>query len=398
MSPGSAVKSWILLGVLVAIVVGVYTLSRRNAEKESAYLTEAVSRGDIVETVSANGTVNPVVLVSVGTQVSGTAVKVYADFNDTVTQNQVLVELDPAAYEARVRQTRAALDAAQASLELAKANEARSRDLFDKGYVARQDLDQARQALKAASAQVEQVRAQVADAEVDLRNSVIRSPVAGVVVARTVEEGQTVAASFQTPELFKIAGDLKQMLIHTTFAEADIGRIAPGQPARFTVDAHPDRAFEGKVRQVRLNPTTTQNVVTYDVVIDVDNQNLLLLPGMTAYVNIELSRAANVLRVPNSALRFRPKADESQTKTAASAAVARPAGGRRGAGGAREPTIYVLAPGQAEPQPLKVKPGASDGRYTAVESAELQEGALVVTGDRAAQKEKSSGSMRMRMF
>lgn len=398
MSPGSAVKSWMLLGVLVAIVVGVYTFSRQNGEKESAYLTEAVSRGDIVETVSANGTVNPVVLVSVGTQVSGTAVKVYADFNDTVTQNQVLVELDPAAYEARARQTRAALDAAQASLELAKANEARSRDLFDKGYVARQDLDQARQALKAASAQVEQARAQVADAEVDLRNSVIRSPVAGVVVARTVEEGQTVAASFQTPELFKIAGDLKQMLIHTTFAEADIGRIAPGQPARFTVDAHPDRSFEGKVRQVRLNPTTTQNVVTYDVVVDVDNRDLLLLPGMTAYVNIELSRASNVLRVPNSALRFRPKTKEGQDKAAAMPPAGKSAGGRRAAGGAREPTIYILVEGQPEPQSLKVKPGASDGRYTAVESTELREGALVVTGDRAAQKEKSSSSMRMRMF
>lgn len=398
MSPGSVVKSWILLGVLVAIVVGVYTLSRQNGKKESVYLTEAVSRGDIVETVSANGTVNPVVLVSVGTQVSGTAVKVYADFNDTVTQNQVLVELDPAAYEARVRQTRAALDAAQASLELAKANDARSRDLFDKGYVARQDLDQTKQALKAAQAQVEQARAQVADSEVDLRNSVIRSPVAGVVVGRTVEEGQTVAASFQTPELFKIAGDLKQMLIHTTFAEADIGRIAPGQPARFSVDAHPDRSFDGKVRQVRLNPTTTQNVVTYDVVVDVDNKDLLLLPGMTAYVNIELSRAANVLRVPNSALRFRPKINDGQDKAATMPAAGKSAGGRRGAGGVREPTIYILVDGQPEPQSLKVKPGASDGRYTAVESAELQEGALVVTGDRAAQKEKSSSSMRMRMF
>lgn len=397
MSPGSAVKSWILLGVLVAIVVGAYTLSRQTGEKESPYLTDEVGRGDIVETVSANGTVNPVVLVSVGTQVSGTAVKVYADFNDTVTQNQVLVELDPAAYEARVRQTRAALDAAQASLELAKANEARSRNLFDKGYVARQDLDQARQALKAASAQVEQARAQVADAEVDLRNSVIRSPVAGVVVARTVEEGQTVAASFQTPELFKIAGDLKQMLIHTTFAEADIGRIAPGQAARFTVDAHPDRSFEGKVRQVRLNPTTTQNVVTYDVVIDVDNKDQQLLPGMTAYVNIELSRASNVLRVPNSALRFRPKTDDRQDPQAR-ATPAGVGGGRRGGAG-REPTIYVLRQGQAEPQALVVKRGASDGRYTAVESVELTEGMLVVTGDRNAQKDKASASpMRMRMF
>lgn len=396
MSKRSSLKPWILLTLLLALAAGIYAYVRKNGEKESPYLTEEVGRGDIVETVSANGTVNPVVLVSVGTQVSGTAVKVHADFNDTVAENQVLVELDPAAYEARVRQTRAALDAAQASLELAQSNEARSRDLFDKGYVARQDLDQSRQALKSARAQVEQVRAQVADAEVDLRNSVIRSPVSGVVVARTVEEGQTVAASFQTPELFKIAGDLKQMLIHTTFAEADIGRIAPGQPARFTVDAHPDRSFEGKVRQVRLNPTTTQNVVTYDVVIDVDNRDQLLLPGMTAYVNIELSRAADVLRVPNSALRFRPKAEEDKE---GSARGARAGGGRRGGGGGRQPTIYLLREGQAEPQPLKVKPGASDGRYTAVESSELREGERVITGDRVAQKAAAAQQpMRMRMF
>lgn len=396
MSKRSSLKPWILLTLLLALAAGIYAYMRKNGEKESPYLTEEVGRGDIVETVSANGTVNPVVLVSVGTQVSGTAVKVHADFNDTVAENQVLVELDPAAYEARVRQTRAALDAAQASLELAQSNEARSRDLFDKGYVARQDLDQSRQALKSARAQVEQVRAQVADAEVDLRNSVIRSPVSGVVVARTVEEGQTVAASFQTPELFKIAGDLKQMLIHTTFAEADIGRIAPGQPARFTVDAHPDRSFEGKVRQVRLNPTTTQNVVTYDVVIDVDNRDQLLLPGMTAYVNIELSRAADVLRVPNSALRFRPKAEEDKE---GSARGARAGGGRRGGGGGRQPTIYLLREGQAEPQPLKVKPGASDGRYTAVESSELREGERVITGDRVAQKAAAAQQpMRMRMF
>jgi HlyD family secretion protein len=346
--------------------------------------------------------VNPVILVSVGTQVSGTAVKVHADFNDTVREGQVLLELDPAAYEARVRQSRAALDAVQASLELAKANEARSRDLFDKGYVARQDLDQARQALKSAAAQVEQSRAQLADAEVDLRNSVIRSPVSGVVVARTVEEGQTVAASFQTPELFKIAGDLKKMLIHTTFAEADIGRIQPGQPARFTVDAYPDRSFRGQVRQVRLNPTTTQNVVTYDVVIDVDNEDLLLLPGMTAMVNVVLNRVENALRVPNSALRYRPK-DESAGKDAQPARTGNvPSGGsrtgRRG-GPSREPTVYVLRGGIVTP--VKVKTGASDGRYTAIEPLEagaLSETDTLIVGDRTGEPVQMRNPMRMRPF
>lgn len=381
-------KPGLLLVVLAAVAVTAYAAWRKNGDAQSAYLTDSPSRGEIVETVSANGTVNPVTLVSVGTQVSGTALKVLADFNDTVSQGQVLVELDPAAYEARVRQARAALDAAQASLELARANEARSRDLFDKGYVARQDLDQSRQAWKSAQAQVEQARAQLADAEVDLRNSVIRSPVSGVVVARTVDAGQTVAASFQTPELFKIAGDLKKMLIHTTFAEADIGRIQPGQPARFTVDAYPDRSFAGVVRQVRLNPTTTQNVVTYDVVIDVDNDDLALLPGMTAMVNVVLKRVDDALRVPNTALRYRPANDTAgATKTAASR------GARRGG---REPTVWVLRGGALTP--VQVQTGASDGRHTAIESGELSETDVLVVGNRAAEKVDVPNPMRMRRF
>ncbi|MGQ0502574.1 MAG: efflux RND transporter periplasmic adaptor subunit [Panacagrimonas sp.] len=398
-------KPWILVLLLALGAAAGYGYLKKDKDPAAAYLTEPVSRGEIVETVAANGTLNPVILVSVGTQVSGTAVKVHADFNDTVKEGQVLVELDPAAYEARVRQTRAALESAQANLDLARTTEARSQDLFDKGYIARQELDQSRQGLKSAAAQVEQARAQVADADVNLRNSVIRSPVSGVVVARTVEEGQTVAASFQTPELFKIAGDLRQMLIHTTFAEADIGRIQPGQPTRFTVDAYPDKSFNGKVRQVRLNPTTTQNVVTYDVVIDVDNADLLLLPGMTAYVNIVLSRSDEVLRVPNSALRYRPKTDEAAAKAAGTRSAG--PGGQSGPGarrgGARKPMVYVLRQGKV--LPVQVRTGASDGRYTAVEPGPgadgLGESDIVVTGDRVADKAAQPPSqqpMRMRMF
>lgn len=394
MSKSRSFKPWIVLLVLAALAAGGYGYYRRNGDAGSAYLTDTVSRGSIVESVAANGTLNPVVLVSVGTQVSGTAVKVHADFNDTVKEGQVLAELDPAAYAARVRQTRAALDAALASLELARSTAARSKDLYDKGYVARQDLDQSRQGLKSASAQVEQARAQVANAEVDLRNSVIRSPVSGVVVARTVEEGQTVAASFQTPELFRIAGDLRQMLIHTTFAEADIGRIAPGQSARFTVDAYPDKSFQGRVRQVRLNPTTTQNVVTYDVVVDVDNADLALLPGMTAYVNIVLSRAENVLRVPNAALRFRPQA-ELATETARNGGPRSAAPGA-GRGEKRGPTVYLLR--QGRPEPVTVRTGASDGRHTAVEAGALKEGETLLIGERAAGKDGPAQLPRMRMF
>lgn len=415
----SILRPGVLVFLLLAMVaVAAWAAWQRKGDRESPYLTEEVSRGEIVETVSANGTLNPVVLVSIGTQVSGTAIKVHADFNDSVTEGQVLVELDPAAYEARVRQGRASLASAQASLELAKANEARSRDLFEKGYVAKQEVDQTRQALKSATAQVEQARASMADAEVDLRNSVIRSPVSGTVVARTVEEGQTVAASFQTPELFKIAGDLKKMLIHTTFAEADIGRIQPGQDTRFTVDAFADRSFRGKVRQVRMNPTTTQNVVTYDVVIDVDNEDLSLLPGMTAYVSVELSRSDDVLRVPNSALRYQPAEGEAvATKTAGDGGQKvqrdRPAGasgapragggnrsgkggGRRGDKGGGERTVYVLR--GKDLHAVMVKPSRTDGRYTAIESAQLHEGDQVVVGDRVAAKNGAQPQMRMRMF
>lgn len=439
-------KPWLIFLLLAAVAAAAWGYLRKNDDPESAYLTDEVSRGEIVESVSANGTLNPVILVSVGTQVSGTAVKVHADFNDSVTEGQVLVELDPAAYEARVRQSRAALESVQASLDLAKANDARSRDLFEKGYVARQELDQTRQALKSATAQVEQSRAALADAEVDLRNSVIRSPVSGTVVARTVEEGQTVAASFQTPELFKIAGDLKKMLIHTTFAEADIGRIQPGQPSRFTVDAFPDRSFKGTVRQVRMNPTTTQNVVTYDVVVDVDNEDLSLLPGMTAYVSVELGRVDDTLRVPNSALRYRPKDAEllKAGTVAAAGSTSREsrgkgegrgngeprgsregrAAGEGGGGEARgngesrrsggsgsggksggrhrgetpERSVYVLRGGK--PMAVAVKPSRTDGRNTAITSDDLHEGDILIVGDRLATKgaAQTQQPMRMRMF
>lgn len=425
----SVFNPWLVFFVLAAVAAAAWGYLRKNDDPESAYLTDEVSRGEIVESVAANGTLNPVILVSVGTQVSGTAVKVHADFNDSVTEGQVLVELDPAAYEARVRQSRAALESVQASLDLARANDARSRDLFDKGYVARQELDQTKQALKSATAQVEQSRAALADAEVDLRNSVIRSPVSGTVVARTVEEGQTVAASYQTPELFKVAGDLRKMLIHTTFAEADIGQIQSGQPTRFTVDAFPDRSFKGAVRQVRMNPTTTQNVVTYDVVVDVDNEDLSLLPGMTAYVSVELSRLDDALRVPNSALRYRPKdavpgkvggssgagspgaaAAGAQQRKARGAGAAtnrdRGSGGKSGGGGgagkrrgdAPERSVYVLRGGKSVE--VRVKPSRSDGRYTAIESDELHEGDVVIVGDRVAAKGAADAQrpMRMRMF
>jgi len=284
----------------------VWLLMPTKASAEGRYTTVALEHGAITQSVAANGTLNPVVLVSVGSQVSGIVHKLHADFNGKVKAGQVLLELDPTLTRAQLQQSEANLASAQASLDLAQANEERARGLYAQEYVTRQDLDVAVQALKAAKAQFAVVQAQVVRDRRNLDNTVIRSPVSGVVVSREVDVGQTVAASLQSPVLFKIAQDLSHMQIDTSYAEADIGNIRVGQQATFRVDAFPNRTFRGEVKQVRLNPTTQQNVVTYDVVVSVDNLDQALMPGMTAYVSILVAQRQNVLLVPNAALRFRP--------------------------------------------------------------------------------------------
>ena len=255
-------------------------------------------------------------------------------------------------------------------------------ELFAQEYVSRLELDQAVQARKSAQAQVAQARAQLASDRANLGYSVIRSPVSGVVVARQVDVGQTVAASFQTPELFKIAQDLSKMQIHSSFAEADVGLIRTGQAATFSVDAYTTRKFKAVVQQVRLNPSVISNVVTYDVVLEVDNPEQILLPGMTAYVSIILAERQNVLRVPNAALRYKPQQNgKPQPRKAA------------GTGHA----IYVLRDGQ--PTAVFVKTGISDGRYTAIEPGPLKPGDEVIVGDALEEKTQGrTGTVRMRMF
>ena len=301
-------KQIMLISAACLVALGGYYAyaTRGAANPEQRYKTHVLTRGDVTQTVSANGTLNPVTLVSVGTQVSGTVKKLHVDFNHQVKAGQVLAELDDAIYSAQVRQSDASMASAQASLQLARANETRMKSLFKEEYVSRQELDQAVQAREAAEAQARLARAQNDRDRANLGYSVIRSPVSGVVVDRQIDVGQTVAASFQTPTLFKIAQDLTQMQIYTTFAEADIGAIRVDQPVRFNVDAFPNRSFSGKVKQVRLNPTTQQNVVTYNVVVAVENPEQVLLPGMTAYVSIVVAQKKAVLLVPNTALRFKP--------------------------------------------------------------------------------------------
>jgi len=260
-----------LFVLVVAIAFGGWAYWRKRTETppEQRYQLEEIAYGDLTQTVSANGALNPVVLVNVGTQVSGTVKKLYADFNSKVSAGQILLELDPTTYRAAVEQSTGSVASADAALKLARANEQRTRELFALEYVSKQDLDQAIQAREGAQAQLQTARGQLAKDRANLAYSIIRSPVSGVVVSRQIDTGQTVAASFQTPTLFQIAQDLTQMQIDTNVAEADIGKIQIAQPVRFTVDAFTGMRFEGKVKQIRLNPINQQNVITYDVVVAV---------------------------------------------------------------------------------------------------------------------------------
>ncbi|MEJ2553222.1 MAG: efflux RND transporter periplasmic adaptor subunit [Gammaproteobacteria bacterium] len=376
--------------VVIAAAGAAYLLWHKDRQPAATerYKTERLAVGDITQTVSANGTLNPVVLVSVGTQVSGTVKRLYADFNDHVEQGQILVELDDSLFRAQVKQSEANVNSAQASLTLASANAARTRDLFAQEYVSKQQLDQAEEAVKAAQAQLELSKAQLQKDRTNLSYTIIRSPVSGVVVDRQIDVGQTVAASFQTPTLFKIAQDLRRMQIDTSFAEADVGNIRKAQAVRFSVDAFPDRSFKGVVKQVRLNPTTQQNVVTYDVVVSVDNPDRILLPGMTAYVNITTAQRHKVLLVPNAALRFRPQ-ENAEHSGAGQGRVE----GREGNRG----TVYVL-----ENQRLKAVPvrtGITDNRFTVVLSGGVKAGDQVVVEDtQLSDSQRSSSRFRMRLF
>ncbi len=371
------------------------------------YRAQAVEKGGISQTVSANGTINPVTLVSVGTQVSGTVKKLYVDFNSKVQKGQILLELDDALLAAQLKQSAANVQNAKASLDLATANEKRTRNLFALEYVAQQDLDTAIQAKKSAEAQLLSARAQLEKDRANLAYSVIRSPVSGVVVDRSVDVGQTVAASLQTPTLFKIAQDLSKMQIDSNFAEADIGSILVGQTVRFTVDAFAERRFRGNVKQIRLNPTTVSNVVTYDVVINVDNPEQILLPGMTAYVNIAVAERKDVLLVPNAALRFKP-ANAEVLKPVTNQGTGSQKGGGSPTGespsGAKPKRdafsgkVYVLEQGSL--RPVSVSLGITDNRNTEIVGGELKAGDQVVIGEAQAADQSKSSSSRppMRMF
>lgn len=388
-------------GLALLAGTGIWYAKQRAADQpEQRYKLATIEKGDVVQTVSANGTLNPVVLVSVGTQVSGTVKKLYVDFNDKVKAGQPLLELDDALLAAQVRQSEANFANVSAAVELAEANESRMKALFAQEYVSRQEYEQSRQAMRSGKAQLALARAQLEKDRVNHGNTTIRSPVSGVVVDRVVDLGQTVAASFQTPTLIKIAQDLTEMRIDTSFAEADIGNLREGQKARFTVDAFPSRNFTGEVQQIRLNPTNQQNVVTYNVRVTVANPELVLLPGMTAYVNIGTARKEGVVLVPNAALRYKPSeksvskpVEKGAEKPSTAANTGAPQKGRKKDGS--QGTVYVLLDGEIKP--VSVQLGITDNRNTEIIAGDLKEGDRVVTGENTDSNKKPS-SVGMRMF
>lgn len=407
-------KKILVIIILAAIAAGAYYYYEKTHQPkpEDLYRLDEVTRGDIEQTVSANGTLNPVSLISVGTQISGIVRKLYVDFNDTVKKDQVLLELDSALSSAAITQSQSSVRNYQASVDLAVANEKRIRELYAQEFVSKQELDTAVQVLKSARAQLDSARGLLTRDQTNLNFTIIRSPVSGIVVNRVVDVGQTVAASFQTPTLIQIAQDLSKMQIDTSFAEADIGKIKDGQKVKFNVDAFPNRNFEGVVKQVRLNSTNTSNVVTYNVVVSVDNSDLTLLPGMTAYVNIAVANAQQSLLVPNAALRYKPKVDEEASATANTSGDKKPEAGKngerkRGAGGrngggkngnkAEDLTagkIYILKDGK--PTQVRIHVGITDGRFTAITARDLNAGDKVIVGDMLANDQPKAGGSTQR--
>ena len=357
---------------LIVVLAGIYGVNFwRASEKIPNFRTEKITKGNITKSISANGTLNPVVLVNVGTQISGVINKLNVDFNDRVHKDQILAEIDPSLINAQLEQSQANLANAQASLKLARANARRSKELYAQDYIAKSELDQSVQALEAAKAQVDSAIGQLKRDKTNHGYTIIKSPVSGVVVSRNIDIGQTVAASFQTPTLFTIAQDLQRMQIDTSVAEADVGGIRVGQTVNFTVDAYPDRIFQGKVHRIRLDSKVLQNVVTYDVVIDVNNPEEILLPGMTAFVSIILEEKNDSLKLPLAALKFHPVG-----------------------GGTIKPgkNVYRLDNNTVLAVPVQI--GITDGKYGELMGGDLKAGDSVILEDQSGRKSVDKGTVQ----
>jgi HlyD family secretion protein len=379
---------WLALGLtLCAAGVGYWQYRIRHQAPEVSYKTATVERRNIVGRVTASGTLSALVTVQVGTQVSGRIQKLFADFNSVVTKGELVAKIDPALFEASVQQAQANYLAAKAGVTTAEANAlaadkqyARTKALHDQNLAAQADLDTAEanvatshSAIEAAKAAVAQSLASLHQAEVNLSYTSIVSPIDGVVISRTVDVGQTVAASLSAPTLFTIAQDLTKMQVDTNVAEGDVGRLEVGMKTFFTVDSFPGQRFLGKIRQIRNAATTVQNVVTYDAVIDVDNTDLKLRPGMTANVTVVYAERRKVLAVANAALRFRPPA---ALAPAASGESHRPRGHGPGSDAPETHSVWLMH--GVAPQAVPVHTGLTDGTVTEVVDGDLNEGDPVV--------------------
>jgi HlyD family secretion protein len=422
-------RNWILVAVILGAVVLVVAF-RLKQKPEEEFFTAKVEQGDIRQVIDATGTINPVTLVQVGSQVSGMISKLYVDFNSKVTQGQVIAEIDPKLFQGAVLQAQADLQTAQAALSAAKANLAkdqatlqqnkldyeRAKGLVPPGVMSQQQLDQAKATYDAITAQVgsdraaiQQAEAQVAQksaslkvAQTNLDYTIIRAPTNGTVVNRNIDIGQTVAASLQAPTLFTIARDLTKMYVYAKTDEGDVGQIRPGHTADFQVDAFPKEVFHGVVSQVRMNATTVQNVVTYDTIVEFVNPDMKLFPGMTAYVSIPVASVSDVVKIPNAALRYKPDlppervhelyskygitASQTQQPSHVAATPSQePEGGTRkpaapSANGTSETAVvWKLLPDKSL-QPIQVHIGLTDHTYTALTGGDVKPGDELVTG------------------
>lgn len=368
-------KRFLLVVFLIVLAVMSWIFFKKSSAPKVSYRTAAVARATIVQNVAANGRINPVTIVNVGAQVSGRVDELFADYNHAVHKGQELARIDPALYEDQLKQAEAGLAEAKANLDFYVLQEQRMHDLYKQDYVSRQEWDNAKSQFDAAKARVESSSAQIAQVKTNLGYTRIFSPVNGIVVARLVDVGQTLAASFETPVLFQIAPDISKMQIETSISEADIGMIQKGQKATFTVDAYPDLTFNATVKEIRLNATIQQGVVFYNVVLNADNHDQKLLPAMTAYVRVEVAKKENVLAIPNAALRYAPS-DAVAPKTEYS-------------------VVYKLENNKPVPVPLRT--GITDGLVSEVLAGNLKEGDILVVGEESA-KQVKKGRFRFRFL
>jgi len=354
--------------VLLALFIGVGGVAWLRSEKSPKYRTAPVERGEITATISASGTLNAVITVQVGSQISGKIKHLYADFNSRVEKGQLIARIDPDTLEAKVNQAKADVDNAKVAVKDAKIKRDSRAALFQEGGISQEERDSAQASYDSAAARLEAALAALRAAQVDLDRTYIHAPVNGVVIARNVDVGQTVAASLQAPILFLIAEDLSKMQVDTNVDEADISRIQVGQQASFTVDAFPEEVFKGQVVQIRQAPIVQQNVVTYNVVVAVVNPELKLKPGLTANVKILVDRRANALKIPNAALRFRPPSPDGEPLAAQEKT--------------RGPSqLWILDDGRLSG--VAVKLGLSDEYFTEVLEGDVKEGQSVVVGSGA---------------